>query len=139
MYFSFVRQVIDMLTNSPVTPTVPVTGIEVAKDFYTNKLGLKVNSMPEKDGILFDAGNGTQLFIYKRGPSKADHTLASFSVENVEATVDELSQKGVVFEQYDMPNGIKTDAKGIARMGETTAAWFKDPDGNIFSVLETRK
>lgn len=128
-----------MLIDSPVVPTIPVTDIDRAIDFYENKLGLKQNSMQvEKDGALFDAGGGTMLYLYERGVSKADHTLASFSVDDVEKIVDELSEKGVVFEQYDMPNGMKTDAKGIARMGNMKSAWFKDPDGNILAVLEVK-
>jgi len=128
-----------MLTNSPVTPAIPVTDIRKAIDFYKNTLGLKQSAMQmEKDGALFDAGEGTKIYLYQRGQSKADHTLASFNVDNIEEIVDELFQKGVVFEQYDMPNGIKTDAKGIATMGDMKSAWFKDPDGNILAILEVK-
>ena len=123
-----------MLTNAPIAPTIPVTDLQKAKDFYTQKLGLVLEKeMPA--GITFKAGNGTKLYIYKRGPSKADHTLASFLVTDVEAAVDELTQKGIVFEQYDFP-GLKTNKKGIAVMSDEgeMGAWFKDPDGNILAV-----
>lgn len=123
-----------MLGNFSVSPTIPVTDLQRAKDFYTQKLGLVI----EKElsaGITFKAGNGTRLYIYKRGPSKADHTLASFLVKDVEAAIDELVAKGVVFEQYDFP-GLKTNTKGIAVMDKEgeKGAWFKDPDGNILAV-----
>jgi len=126
-----------MLGNSRVTPTIAVTDLEKAKDFYENKLGLKLNpSMQDMDGVLYDAGEGTNLYIYLRtNPSKADHTLVSFRVDNIEKTIEDLSQKGVVFEHYDMP-GLKTDDVGIATIGSAKSAWFKDPDENILSVLQ---
>ena len=125
-----------MLGDKPVAPTIPVTDLARAKVFYQDKLGLILEKeMPE--GISFKAGGNTHLYLYKRGPSTADHTLASFLVENVEAAVDELGAKGIVFEQYDFP-GLKTNEKGIAVMSKEgeKAAWFKDPDGNILAVGE---
>lgn len=124
-----------MLGNAPVSPTIPVTDLQRAKKFYQETLGLTLVK-EAAGGITFQTGN-TELYIYKRGPSKADHTLASFRVGNVETAVDELSKKGIVFEQYDFP-GLKTNEKGIATLeGEgEKAAWFKDPDGNILAVGE---
>lgn len=128
-----------MLSSFPVAPTIPVTDLARAKEFYEGKLGLTVDK-ENADGISFKAGNGTSLYIYKRGPSKADHTLASFQVDDAEAMVDELTAKGIVFEQYDFP-GLKTNEKGIAEMsGEgEKGAWFKDPDGNILAIGEELK
>ena len=123
-----------MLSNASVAPTLPTTDLQRARDFYEKKLGLIVKK-ESAGGITFQAGNNTELYVYKRGPSKVEHTLAAFHVDDVEATVDELTQKGVVFEQYDFP-GLKTNEKGIAIVeGEgEKAAWFKDPDGNILAV-----
>ena len=128
-----------MLGDKPVGPTIPVTDLARAKEFYTNLLGLTVDS-ESTGGILFTAGNSTKLYIYKRGPSKADHTLAAFEVEDIEAMVDEMIQKGITFEQYDFP-GLKTNEKGIADSeGENErGAWFKDPDGNILAVSQSLK
>jgi catechol 2,3-dioxygenase-like lactoylglutathione lyase family enzyme len=127
-----------MLSDSAVMPTIPVTDIQRSIDFYTNKLGLKRDAMEvEKDSALFDAGKGTMLYLYQRPPSITTHTLASFSVEDLEQTMDELIQKGVAFEHYDMP-GLKTDEKGIAINEATKAAWFKDPDGNIIGIVEVK-
>jgi len=88
--------------------------------------------MPQ--GLVFKAGD-TMMYIYRRDPSKADHTLAGFRVEDIEKTVAVLSQNGIRFEQYDYPN-LKTDEKGIATTPPVKAAWFKDPDGNILGITE---
>ncbi len=123
-----------MLINASVSPTIPVTDLQRAREFYERKLGFAVIKV-HPGGISFRAGNNTTFYIYKRGPSKADHTLASFQVEDVEKTVDELTKQGIVFEHYDFP-GLKTNEKGIAVLdseGEK-GAWFKDPDGNILAV-----
>lgn len=125
-----------MLSDFPVAPTIPVTDLQRAKKFYTEVLGLTVDK-ENPGGISFNAGGNSKLYIYKRGPSKADHTLASFVVKNVEAEVDALTAKGVVFEQYDFP-GLKTNAKGIAVLASEgeKGAWLKDPDGNILAIGE---
>lgn len=127
-----------MLGNFRVTATIPVTDIDKAKDFYINKLGLKENpKMKDTDGILLNAGDGTDLYIYQRGQSKADHTLATFKVNDIETLISELFEKGISFEHYDLPNGLKTNEKGIATMGSVKSAWFKDPDGNILALIQT--
>jgi catechol 2,3-dioxygenase-like lactoylglutathione lyase family enzyme len=128
-----------MLKNSPVTPTIPVTDIKKAKDFYQNKLGLKLDDKQMPDGLLFEAGEETLLYIYERGKSTADHTLASFKVDNIEQEIKELTEKGILFEQYDLPNGLVTDENGIATMGNVKSAWFKDPDDNILALVQIKE
>ncbi|OGH10686.1 MAG: hypothetical protein A3B38_04360 [Candidatus Levybacteria bacterium RIFCSPLOWO2_01_FULL_36_13] len=128
-----------MLNNSPVNPTIAVTDLKRAKDFYGGKLGLtEDSSMTDDNGALYNAGQGTKLYIYSRSnPPTADHTQVSFKVDDIQASIDELSSKGVTFEHYDMPEmGLKTDEKGIATMGKLKSAWFKDPDGNILSIMQ---
>ncbi len=126
-----------MVNFSKITPTIPVTDLSTSKDFYENKLGLKPSAMAvPPDGALYEASDGSSFYLYQREPGKADHTLASFTVDNIEEAVDELTKNGIVFEQYNMANGIKTDVKGIATIGNAKSAWFKDPDGNILSVLQ---
>lgn len=125
------------LANAPVTVTLTVTDLNRAKAFYTDKLGLIVAPVAVEDpmgGVLFNAGEGTNLYIYQGGVPKATNTAASFKVDDVLATVNELKGKGVQFESYDMPE-IKTDENNIATFGGLKAAWFKDPDGNILSVV----
>lgn len=128
-----------MLGNTRVVPTIPVTDIAKAKEFYINKLGLTV-VRESAMGVQLQAGGGTHLYIYQRGPSTADHTLAGFEVDDLEANVDEMTAAGIVFEQYDFP-GLKTDEKGIAvseKEGER-GAWFKDPFGNILAISQPLK
>ena len=121
-----------MLTNAPVHPTLPVVELNRAKKFYEEKLGLKVVREDPSPGAILQAGDDTFLYIFQREATKADHTAASFTVEDVEAAVKELKAKGVVFEDIDTP-GFKT-VDGIATMGELKGAWFKDTEGNILAV-----
>lgn len=122
------------LANAPAMTTIRVTDLEKARDFYGNKLGLKeIGSMMESQDVMFEAGNGTKIYIYQGPPSHAEHTLASFKVDDVLATVNELKGEGIAFETYDM-DPIKTDENNIATFGEYKAAWFKDPDGNILAL-----
>jgi catechol 2,3-dioxygenase-like lactoylglutathione lyase family enzyme len=121
-----------MLTNAPVHPTLPVVDLERAKKFYEEKLGLKVIRTDPSPGVVLQSGEGTQLYIYQRSVTKADHTAASFTVIDVEATVKGLKARGVVFEEIETPS-MKT-VGGIATMGEMKAAWFKDTEGNTLAV-----
>jgi predicted enzyme related to lactoylglutathione lyase len=128
------------LANARIDLTLPVVDLERAKAFYGEILGLKPLDLPAPDlaseMALFEAGEGAQFALYRREePTKADHTSASFRVSDVEATIAELSQRGVVFEQYDMP-GLKTDGRGIAVMGPFKTAFMKDTEGNILGVVE---
>jgi predicted enzyme related to lactoylglutathione lyase len=112
-----------------------VNDIEKAKDFYGETLGLEVSKGPEGT-LVVPLSGGTKALMYPKPNHKpATFTVLNFPVENVEETVDELSKRGVRFEVYDEPN-LKTDARGIFRGNGPTIAWFKDPAGNILSVLE---
>ena len=127
-----------MLTNSTVRPTIPVANLDRAKSFYQSKLGLKplaISGFNTTSSILLDCGNGTSIELYQRGPTKADHTVATFDVSDIEIEVRNLKQNGVVFEEYDMP-GIKTQ-NGIATQGAIKCAWFKDSEGNILCIHQT--
>ena len=124
-----------MLSKSKAHPTLPVTDIERARKFYGETLELKLREELAAGHLLYDAGEGTFLIVYERPtPTKADSTAASFFVDDVEATVKGLKDRGVVFEEYDFP-GMKT-VNSIATMGNVKGAWFKDPDGNILAVSE---
>lgn len=123
-----------MLAKAEVHPTLPAVDLERARKFYEDVLGLKVIREDPSPGILFGANNGTAIYLYQRGATKADHTAASFKVADVEAEVKELKAKGVKFEEYDMPGmGIKT-VNGIATMNGYNGAWFKDTEGNILAI-----
>lgn len=100
------------------------------------KLGLQPVDMPSVGGAMFACGEGTQLYLYQRDTAtKADHTVAGWKVDNIEEVVQALRERGVVFEQYDLP-GLKTDEHGIATIGPGKSAWFKDTEGNILSIAE---
>jgi catechol 2,3-dioxygenase-like lactoylglutathione lyase family enzyme len=117
-----------------------VDDLQKAKQFYTETLGLEVNN--EDMGLQLNLPNGGKLFIYtKEGHEPATFTVLNFVVDNIDSAVDELTKSGVSFEHYDnMP--VKQDDKGIirglsAKQGPDIA-WFKDPAGNILSVLQDK-
>ncbi len=130
-----------MLANACVHPSLPVVDLARARKFYEEKLSLKAIRVdpPPASGVKYEAGGGTELYIYQRAATKADHTVATFEVDDVEAEVKELKAKGVVFQDIDMPSmGIKT-VGGIATMGEIKGGWFTDTEGNILGVFQRAK
>ena len=121
-----------MLKDKMVAAILPAKDVQRAKNFYHDKLGLDVQSETEA-GITMGAGSGTGLFVYQKDDMvSASHTVAGFSVDNIEEEVDALRSRGVDFEEYDMP-GMKT-INGIADFGGAKAAWFRDSEGNIISI-----
>lgn len=111
-----------------------------AKNFYTGKLGLKLDS--EEMGLDFSLPNDSgRLFIYQKDDHlPAAFTVLNFVVDNIDDQVEELKSAGVEFEQYDFGGGAKTDEAGIMRglaadQGPDIA-WFKDPAGNVLSLLQ---
>src|SRR5688572_3668510 len=98
-------------------------------------MDLKVTESPE--GLELDLGAGATAFVYpKPNHQPATFTILNFPVDDVDRAVDDLSRRGVRFEHYDQKD-LKTDAKGISRgNGGPEIAWFKDPAGNILSVLK---
>jgi catechol 2,3-dioxygenase-like lactoylglutathione lyase family enzyme len=121
-----------MLNAKKALSSFSVNDIQKAKDFYGKTLELEVSAGPEGTLVLSEA----KTMIYpKPNHQPATFTVLNFPVDNVEKTVDELSKRGVRFEVYNEPN-LQTDARGISRGNGPTIAWFKDPAGNILSVLE---
>ena len=127
-----------MFGSAEIVTNLPATDLDRARRFYQDTLGLKPLVAPAPDMIAFEAGNGTKLMLYQRGPTKADHTALTFLVKDVGAAVDALNRKGVQMQQYDMP-GIQTDARGIVAQGDDQIAWFLDTEGNILSVATAPK
>ena len=124
-----------MLAGSRIGANVPVSNLDDAIAFYEGKLGLTLFERGE-DGYYarFSGAGDTRLGVYVSGTAgQARHTLVSFVVDDVRATVDELRGHGVVFDEYDTP-GMKTE-DGVATIGDTRAAWLKDPDGNILEIV----
>jgi predicted enzyme related to lactoylglutathione lyase len=114
-----------------------VSDLQKAKEFYAGTLGVEV-SENEMHVLTLHLAGGSEVIIYpKPNHEPATFTILNFAVGDVDAAVDELIAKGITFEQYGEP--IKTDEKGILR-GDGRGpdiAWFKDPAGNILSVLQS--
>ncbi|SHM58165.1 hypothetical protein SAMN05444266_10975 [Chitinophaga jiangningensis] len=125
-----------MLSSAPVFSSYSVNSLNEAKTFYQQVLGLSVTESPEPMGVLqLQLTGGHNIIIYpKKNHVPATFTVLNFKVKDVEATVDALAAKGVVFEHYT--GEIQTDAKGIMRGNGPVIAWFKDPAGNILSVIQ---
>jgi len=123
-----------MLRDSNAFSGFSANNIPKAKEFYGRTLGLKVS---ESNGLLtLHLAGGNDVLIYpKPNHTPAGFTVLNFPVDDVDQAVDELTKRGVRFEMYDLPE-IKTDKKGIMRGNGPTIAWFKDPAGNILSVIE---
>jgi catechol 2,3-dioxygenase-like lactoylglutathione lyase family enzyme len=109
-----------------------VDDIEKAKRFYGETLGLRVS---EQNGMLtlHIAGDRDTLVYPKEDHTPATFTILNFPVEDVDRTVEELTARGVRFERYE---GFDQDEKGVFRGGGPLIAWFKDPAGNILSVIQ---
>ena len=121
-----------MLDSNKAFSSFSVNDLSKAKEFYAETLGLKVSA--SEMGLELHPGN-TDVFIYpKPNHEPATFTVLNFLVDDIDKAVDELKKSGVKFEHYE--GEIKTDEKGIHRNGGPKIAWFKDPAGNILSVLE---
>jgi catechol 2,3-dioxygenase-like lactoylglutathione lyase family enzyme len=124
-----------MFRDSKAFSGFSVDDIGKAKDFYGKTLGLKVS---ETHGLLaLHIAGGVRVLIYpKPAHTPATFTILNFPVENIEEAVDGLSRRSVRFERYE--GDLKTDVRGIHRGPGPKIAWFKDPAGNILSVLEEK-
>jgi catechol 2,3-dioxygenase-like lactoylglutathione lyase family enzyme len=124
-----------MFKDSKAFSGFSVDDVPRAKQFYGETLGLDVSD-DEMSGLALHLGSGADVFLYpKDNHVPATFTVLNFPVEDVDEAVDRLTAAGVTFERYE---GFEQDEKGIARGGEDrgpTIAWFKDPAGNILSVL----
>jgi catechol 2,3-dioxygenase-like lactoylglutathione lyase family enzyme len=109
-----------------------VDDIPKARQFYGDTLGLRVS---EENGLLqlHIAGDRDVLVYPKEDHTPATFTILNFPVDDVEAAVDQLAARGVRFERYE---GVEQDDKGVFRGEGPLIAWFKDPAGNILSVLQ---
>jgi predicted enzyme related to lactoylglutathione lyase len=123
-----------MLENSKAFSGFAAPDMAKEKEFYGQTLGLKT---AEDHGLLtLHLACGNNVLIYpKPNHVPATFTVLNFPVDDVDVAVEELTKRGVRFEHYDQPD-LKTDEKGIMRGNGPTIAWFKDPAGNILSVLE---
>lgn len=123
-----------MLGKADAIPMIAVSDLDRAKTFYQDTLGLKVDEEWGEEGVTLRSGD-TLVNVYRSefaGTNKA--TALNFDVDDIETEVSELKSKGIMFEHYDLP-GLEQDGDLYVAEGMKTA-WFKDPDGNILSLIE---
>jgi catechol 2,3-dioxygenase-like lactoylglutathione lyase family enzyme len=122
-----------MLADSKAFSGFAVPDIEAAREFYGETLGLEVELLEGPGLLTLHLAGGRPTLIYPKPDFEpASYTILNFPVDDIDAAVDELTARGVQFEKYD---GFDQDEKGIARGNGPDIAWFKDPAGNVLSVL----
>ena len=123
-----------MFENTKAFSGFAVDDVDKAREFYGETLGVKTS---EEHGLLtlHLAGDRATLVYPKPGHTPADYTILNFPVDDIDEAVDALTTRGVEFERYE---GMDQDEKGIMRAGGPYIAWFKDPAGNVLSVLQER-
>jgi predicted enzyme related to lactoylglutathione lyase len=123
-----------MLSDSKVTPNIPASDLQRARDFYADKLGLSPTQELPGEVLLYRTAGGTDFQVYRTDyAGQAGHTIAQWHVDDIESEVNDLKGKGVTFEVYDMP-GVEWDGEIASMEGMGRAAWFKDSEGNIMCV-----
>lgn len=126
-----------MLANSKALNGFAVDDLDKARRFYGEILGLDLEVLDEENGLLtlHLAGDRDTLVYLSPGMTPASYTILNFRVDDIDAAVDGLVSRGVAFEQYGNDQ-MPQDEKGIMREGGPLIAWFKDPAGNVLSVLQ---
>jgi predicted enzyme related to lactoylglutathione lyase len=124
-----------MFENAKAFHGFAVDDIDKARDFYEETLGVKTKVLDEQNGLMsLELGGEGDTFVYRKPDfTPATYTILNFAVDDIDAAVDALSERGVGFERYE---DFEQDEKGIARGPGPQIAWFKDPAGNILSVLQ---
>ena len=126
-----------MLGNTKAFSGFAVDDLQKAKEFYGETLGLKTSILDEEAGLmtLHLAGDRDTLIYQQPGSTPASYTILNLPVDDIDKAVDGLAARGVSFERYD---DFDQDEKGISRGNGPDIAWFKDPAGNVLSVLVTQ-
>jgi len=128
------RKTSKLFRESGAFSSFSVNDLSKAKAFYGKTLGLDISDQPE--GLQLNLADGLNVFLYpKPNHTPATFTVLNFAVDDIDEAVDELNSLGIKLEKYDQAE-IRTDAKGIMRGNGPQIAWFKDPAGNILSVVE---
>ena len=124
-----------MLGNTNAIATIGVKDLATARKFYEGKLGLKPTGPNEPGTVSYQSGS-SRVLVYESqfaGTNKA--TAVTWALDDVKATAKELKSKGITFEHYDLP---QMKLKGDVHVGgDIETAWFKDPDGNILSIVNS--
>jgi len=124
-----------MFANTKATNGFAVDDVEAAKRFYSETLGLGTTDLSEEFGVIsIQLAGGRDTLVYRKDDfAPATYTVLNFEVDDIDAAVDALIERGVTMERYD---GFDQDDKGIARGPGPSIAWFRDPAGNILAVLQ---
>jgi catechol 2,3-dioxygenase-like lactoylglutathione lyase family enzyme len=123
-----------MLAEAKATSGFAVPDTDEAKRFYGETLGLNVVVFDEENGVMALKLTGGDVLVYRKPDfAPATYTILNFDVDDIDAAVDGLAERGVEFERYD---GFEQDEKGIMHGPGPHIAWFKDPAGNILAVLQ---
>lgn len=124
-----------MLRDSQVSAYVPVSNLERAREFYEGVLQ-QVPVQIGDAGVLYECANHSQFFMYlSDGAGTSRASCAFWSVDDVDKEVADLKERGVRFERYPLPGGMRMDSDVAVGEGNK-AAWFKDPDGNILALIQ---
>jgi catechol 2,3-dioxygenase-like lactoylglutathione lyase family enzyme len=121
------------LGDAMLVTTIPVTDLDEARRFYGETLGLRF-LFEAGPSLRFEAGKGTQVSLFRRGKTTADHTVAHFEVADLDATVRDLEAAGATFLDYD--DGPLKTTNHIAPIGPARGAWLRDPFGNILGIRQ---
>jgi catechol 2,3-dioxygenase-like lactoylglutathione lyase family enzyme len=124
-----------MLGKAEIAAIVPVSNVDKAVEYYGGVLGLELqirrDDLPENREAEFRGGDGTLVIYESVAAGQSRGTVAGFRVDDIDSVVAGLRERGVAFEEYDLPD-LKTE-NGIASIGDLRAAWARDPDGNIIA------
>ena len=125
-----------MISNAPVTAVLPVADISRATTFYRDRLGLAdAGDDPGGNHVLKTQAGGTIALMAAEEGAQTEHTVLSLEVDDITSEVRDLSERGVTFLDYDLPD-LKT-VDHICVMGSEKAAWFADTEGNILCIHQT--
>ena len=124
-----------MVTQNRISAVVCSTDLERSREFYEQKVGLRLSPETVPNHLLFEAGDGTTLLVYGRpSPNLADHTQVRFWCSEVAADVHELVGRGVEFDRVEFGDFKMVDHVLTTPVG--SSAWFKDPDGNTIALFQ---
>jgi catechol 2,3-dioxygenase-like lactoylglutathione lyase family enzyme len=123
-----------MFADTKAYSGIAVDDMQKAREFYGETLGLRTS---EEYGLMWlHLAGGRDTLVYEQpDPTPASYTILNFEVDDIDEAVDALTARGVRFERYD---GVAQDDKGVFRQEGPYIAWFKDPSGNVLSVLQER-
>jgi len=124
-----------MLDDAPIAASIPAKDIDRARRWYEEKLGLTPRHDISPNGLIYRSGGTTFVVYPTQFAGTGKHTIATWVVPDIDATVAELRGRGVVFEEYDGTNGPET-TNGVSRADGGAAAWFKDSEDNILNLAQ---